>query len=51
MLNTMMENKHKSFISISIFSEIMVADHGIYDHDLRKEIKIMVYFFRFPFCF
>ena len=41
MLNTMIENEHKSFTNVSIFSEILVADHGLCDHDLRKEIKIV----------
>ena len=26
----------------SFFSDAMVAKHSIYDHDLRKEIKILV---------
>ena len=42
MLNTRIENKHKSSTNISIFSKIMVLDHAIYGHDLKKEIKIMV---------
>ena len=24
------------------FSDILVAEHGIYDHDLRKKVKILV---------
>ena len=31
MLNTMMKNERKSFTNASVFSEIMVVDHGIYD--------------------
>ena len=31
MLNTMMKNERKSFTNASVFSEIMVADHGICD--------------------
>ena len=38
----MMENKNKSFIEILIFSEIVVVDYNICDHDLKKGIKIMV---------
>ena len=41
-LNTMMENEHKRFTNVSIFSEIKFVDHGICDHDLRKGIKIIV---------
>ena len=37
----MMENENKSF-NISISSEIVVADHGICDGDLREEIKMIV---------
>ena len=41
MRNTMMENK-KSFTNISVFfSEIMVPDHDLSNHDLRKEINII----------
>ena len=43
MLNAVMENKNKIFANISCFlSEFMVTDHGNCDHDLRKEIKILV---------
>ena len=42
MLNTMMENKHKSFTDIFYFSEILVAYHGICNYDLKKEIETMV---------
>ena len=38
----MMENEHKSFTDISIFSEVKVADHCIYDHDTSKDMKIIV---------
>ena len=31
------------FTNISIFSEIIVADHGICNHDLMKEIKTIEY--------
>ena len=42
-----MENEHKNFADILFFSEIMLVDRGIYDHDLRKEMKIV---FNFSFC-
>ena len=42
MLNIMKENGRKSFTNVSVFSEIIVADHGICDHDIRKEIRIIV---------
>ena len=42
MSSTMMENENKSFTNISIFSEIMFADHGICDYDLMKEINMIV---------
>ena len=42
MLNTMMEHKNKSLTNISNRFEITVADHSICDHDLRREIKIIV---------
>ena len=32
----------QNLTNITIFSEIMIADHGICDHDLRKDIKIIV---------
>ena len=38
----MTENENKSFTDISSFSKITVADDGICDHDLRKEMKITV---------
>ena len=31
----------------SFFSDAMVAKHSIYDHDLRKEIKILKLLFLF----
>ena len=34
----MMENENKRFTDISIFSEIMAAEHGVFEDDLRKEI-------------
>lgn len=37
-----MENEHKNFADILFFSEIMLVDRGIYDHDLRKETEILV---------
>ena len=42
MLNTMMEDEHKSFINTSNFSEIMIENHGICYHDHRKEKEIIV---------
>ena len=42
MLNAMMENENRSFTTISIFYEIIVAEHGVCDHDLRKEVRILV---------
>ena len=30
------------YLCFDLFSVIMVVDHGIYDHDLRKEIKMIV---------
>ena len=36
----MTENEHKTFTNI--LSEIMVVDHGICNHDLRKEMKTVV---------
>ena len=43
MLNAAMENENKSSTNISIFFfEIMVAEHGACNHDLRKDIKILV---------
>ena len=38
----MMENVNKCLINIWIFFLDHVADHGICDHNLMKEIKIMV---------
>ena len=38
--HTMTENEHKTFTNI--LSEIMVVDHGICNHDLRKEMKMVV---------
>ena len=38
--HTMIENEHKTFTNI--LSEIMVVDHGICNHDLRKEMKMVV---------
>ena len=37
----MCENQ-KNYAAATIFYEIMVAEHGVYDHDLRKKIKILV---------
>ena len=45
MLNTEMENENENFTNSSIFSEIKVVDHIISDHDLKKEIKIIVQLF------
>ena len=43
MLNTMMENENKRFTNISIFfSKIMVTEHSVCYHDLRKVIKLLV---------
>ena len=36
-----MKSKNTIFTNTLIFSEIIVADHGICDHDLRKDIKII----------
>lgn len=36
-----MENEKNIFSNILNFSESMVAEHGLCDHDLRKEIKII----------
>ena len=33
--------KRNLFTNISIFFELIVADHGICNHDLMKEIKII----------
>ena len=46
MLKNMTENENKRFINkyFDVFSEIVVADHDICDHDLRKEIMIIVRF-------
>ena len=46
MLKNMTENENKRFINryFDVFSEIVVADHDVYDHDLRKEIMIIVKF-------
>ena len=41
MLNTMMEDERKSFITISIFSEIIMENNRICDHDHRKGMKII----------
>ena len=35
----MMENKNKCFTNISTFPEIIVADHDMCDHYLKKEVK------------
>ena len=35
-----MENENKNFTAS--FSEIMVLDHGMCDHDFKKEIEIIV---------
>ena len=43
----MIENESKSFTNISTFFEIMVVEHGVCDHDLRKVIKILVKTFLF----
>ena len=38
-----MKGESKSFANVSIFfSESMVVEHDICDHDLRKEIKILI---------
>ena len=42
MLDTVMENENKIFTNILIFSKIMIADHGLCDQNLRKEINIIV---------
>ena len=43
MLNTILENSEKHFPYTSIlFYQIMVAEHGTYDYDLMKEIKVIV---------
>ena len=46
MLKNMTENENKRFINryFDVFSEIVVADHDVCDHDLRKEIMIIVKF-------
>ena len=36
-----MERENKIFTNILIFSEIMLVDQGICDHDFRKEVKII----------
>ena len=41
MLNAKMENK-TIFLLIFRSSEIIIAEYGVCDHDLRKEIKILV---------
>ena len=33
--------KRKFYSCFDLFSEVMVADHDICDHDLRKEIKML----------
>ena len=45
----MIENENKSFTDIFFFfSEIMIPKHGVIDHGLKKEIKVLVKTF---FCF
>ena len=45
MLNAMMNNENKTFTKVFFFSETMVTEYGVCDHDLRKEIKILVKLF------
>lgn len=42
MLNAMMDNENKHFTNISIFSEIIVQEYGVCDHNLKKERKILL---------
>ena len=42
MSRTMMENENKNFTNISNFSETMFADCDICDHDLMKDINMIV---------
>ena len=45
MLNKMMINENKIFTSVSIFHVRSWSQHGVCDHDLRKEIKILIIIF------
>ena len=45
----MMESENNSFTNISAFFEVIVADHGICDHDLRERDKNNSITFAFVF--
>ena len=45
MLNAMMEDESESCVDVLIF---LVVGHVACDHDLRKEIRILVNVFCFP---
>ena len=38
----MIENETKVLLMLIFFSEIMLAEHGAYNHDLKKDIKMLV---------
>ena len=44
MLNAMMENENKIFTNISIFCVIIVAEHGVCDHDDQNIVKNFLVF-------
>lgn len=41
-LKAMIENEIKVLLIFNFFSEIMLAEHGACNHDVRKKIKILV---------
>ena len=41
------EQRKQNFYKSIFFSETMVTEYGVCDHDLRKEIKILVKLFLF----
>ena len=41
------KTKTKNLLIFDFFTEIIVAEHGICDHDFSKEIKILVKIFVF----